>query len=246
MRKFPLPAPVHNPSKPRLLFVDDDELIRITFSAALRGAGYQVSEACNGLEGFALAEREKPALILLDAVMPKADGWQLLARLQQSGYTQPIIMLSGQIGIEDRIRGLSAGADDYLCKPYDMRELIARVHTALRRCQPEATGLKLLQFGATRVDLVNRSTLHKGKEVELTRTEYAILELFARHPGQLVTRETMLESIWGYARKPNTRTVDTHIWRLRRKLDDNPDEPQWIQTVSAGDGYRMSCTEPST
>ena len=228
-------------SQVKLLIVDDDEFARMSFAAVLSGAGYQMIEASNGQEGFEMAQREKPELILLDVGMPKADGWQTLERLRKSGFTQSVIMLTGHTSIENRVKGLSAGADDYLCKPCDHRELIARVSTVLRRSQPVVSGLATLHFGPTTVDLKNRTSERAGQPVDLTRTEYAILELFARHPGKLVPRKLMLDEVWGYARQSNTRTVDTHIWRLRQKLDDKGVVPQWIQTVSAGDGYRMVC-----
>jgi two-component system, OmpR family, response regulator MprA len=233
--------PKRNVPKPKLLIVDDDEAIRITFGVALNGAGYRVIEAADGLEALEMARREKPALILLDVDMPKANGWQTLETLRKSGFTQPVIMLTGKTLVEDRVRGLTAGADDYLGKPCDHRELIARVHTVLRRSQPAVSTLTALHLGPTTVDLKNRVTTRAGEPVELTRTEYALLEVFARHPRELVTREVMLENVWGYSRQSNTRTLDTHIWRLRQKLDDNAAVPQWIQTVPGGDGYRMMC-----
>ena len=232
-------------SQSKLLVVDDDESARVSFAAALSGAGYRVIQAADGLEGFEMAQREKPVLILLDVDMPKANGWQTLERLRKSGFTQSVIMLTGHILVEDRVKGLSAGADDYLCKPCDYRELIARVNTVLRRSQPSISGLAILHLGPTTVDLKNRVTARAGQPVDLTRTEYAMLELFARHLGKLVTRELMLEVVWGYTRQPNTRTVDTHIWRLRQKLDDNSNVPRWIHTVPAGGGYRMKCDEPA-
>jgi DNA-binding response OmpR family regulator len=213
--------------------------MRIAYKAALASAGYQVLVARDGLEALTLAAREKPALILLDVDMPGLNGWQTLEQLREREHRPPVIMLTGLTEVDDRVRGLSGGAEDYLCKPCDLRELLARVHTVLRRGEPVETGPRLLQFGTVTVDVTNRVATRGGASVELTRTEFEILELFARHPGQLVTRDRMLEVVWGYKKRSNTRTVDTHIWRLRHKLDDNGDEPRWIQTVPAGDGYRM-------
>jgi DNA-binding response OmpR family regulator len=226
-------------TKPTILIVDDDEAIRPAFALALSGAGYRVVEAGGGLEALELTRRENPALILLDLDMPGMNGWQTLERLRKSGFNQSVIILTGHTLVEDRVKGLTAGADDYLGKPCDLRELIARVHTVLRRSQPTVSGPTVIQLGPTTVDLKNRIATRAGQAVGLTRTEYAILEVFARHPGELVTRAAMLENVWGYSGEANTRTVDTHIWRLRQKLDDNATVPQWIQTVSAGDGYRM-------
>lgn len=228
-----------NTTKPKILIVDDDEAIRVTFEAALSGAGYRVVEAGDGIEALEVARREKPALILLDLDMPGVNGWQTLERLRKNGFTQSVIILTGHNRVEDRVKGLTAGADDYLGKPCDHRELIARVHTVLRRSQPAASGPTYIHLGPTTVDLKNRTAVQAGQPVRLTRTEYAILEVFARHAGELVTRAAMLENVWGYSRQANTRTVDTHIWRLRQKIGDNVVVPRWIETVSAGDGYRM-------
>ena len=235
--------PVAQPSTPgpKILIVDDDEPTRLTYAQALRGAGYTVVEARNGQAGLEAAARELPSLILLDVDMPVLDGWQTLRQLLQAGHQQPVVMLTGATQVEERVKGLSAGADDYLCKPCDYRELLARVHSVLRRSQPQATDLRLLQFGGTVVDLVNRTAVREGQPVGLTRTEYALLEMFAQHPGELVTREAMLDSIWGYDSRSNTRTVETHIYRLRQKLNDTAGDPRWIQTVAAGGGYRMVC-----
>lgn len=228
-----------NATKPTILIVDDDEAIRSAFALALRGAGYRVMVAGDGLEALEVTRRENPALILLDLEMPVVNGWQTLERLRKNGFTQSVIILTGHTLVEDRVKGLSAGADDYLGKPCDLRELIARVQTVLRRSQPAPSGPTVIHLGLTTVDLKNRTATKAGLAVGLTRTEYAILEVFARHPGELVTRAAMLENVWGYSGEANTRTVDTHIWRLRQKLDDNAVAPQWIQTVPAGDGYRM-------
>ena len=226
---------------PKILIVDDDEPTRLAYAQALRGAGYEVVEARDGLAALEIAARELPALILLDVDMPVLDGWQTLQRLQQANHQQPVIMLTGATQVEERVKGLSAGADDYLGKPCDYRELLARVHSVLRRSRPQPTVVRLLQFGGTVVDLANRTAVREGQPVGLTRTEYALLEMFAQHPGELVTREAMLESIWGYDARSNTRTVETHIWRLRLKLNDTAGDPRWIQTVAAGSGYRMVC-----
>lgn len=228
-----------NLSRAKVLFVDDDEAIRTAFGCALERAGYEVIVASNGLDGLALTKSEKPALVLLDVDMPESNGWQMLAALRGADLRVPVIMLTGHTHIDDRINGLSGGADDYICKPCDLRELLARVHAALRRSAPPVTSVRVLHFGATRVDLANRTMHRAGIEGGLTRTEYEMLEFFSRHRSRLVTRKEILESVWGYDRQPNTRTIDTHIWRLRRKLDDSSGDSRWIQTVTAGDGYRM-------
>ena len=215
--------------------------MRNACATLLRGAGYTVVEARNGQAALDLIGRERPDLVLLDVDMPVLNGWKTLERLAQQHGRPPVIMLTGAIQVDERVRGLQAGVDDYLCKPCDHRELLARIQLCLRRSQPGEIARKVLRFGSTTIDLANRTAARDGKPVGLTRTEYALLEIFARHPDQLVTREQMLEEIWGYKVQTNTRTLDTHIYRLRLKLQDQTGAPRWIQSVAAGDGYRMVC-----
>lgn len=222
-----------------LLLIDDDEAMRICCGGILRGAGYGFEEACDGEEGLVQAERVKPALILLDVDMPRRNGWETLEELRNRGFTQPVVMLTGAGEIDDKVRGLGAGADDYLCKPCDQRELLARVHAALRRARPAEAPLPTLHFGPTIVDLFARTASRDGKALVLTRTEYALLELFVRNPGRPLAREFLLEKVWGYTNEANTRTVETHIWRLRQKLDDRPGDPRWLKTVPSA-GYILA------
>lgn len=225
-------SPVSAP--PRLLVVDDDELARFMCGTVLADAGYTVDTATNGFEALALVEQRKPALILLDVDMSGMDGWQTLSHLRAGAFGGPVLMLSGGSSIENRVRGLSDGADDYLCKPCDMRELLARVNAGLRRTRVAEVELPMLRFGETTVDL----RLRTAGSVRLTRTEYSLLETFARHPGRPLTREFLLEAVWGYTAEVNTRTVETHIWRLRGKLGDTGPEPRWIKSIPAA-GYAL-------
>lgn len=222
----------------RLLLVEDSEELRVTCAELLRNAGYRVLEAGDGLQALDLWEREDPELIVLDLNMPRLDGWQTLEKLKLRGCRRPVLMLTGLTDVDDRVRGLAAGADDYLGKPCDFRELIARVEALLRRCQPAASGLTVLHFGALAVDLAERTAASPAGPVALTRTEYAILGVLARHHRRPVARETILDAVWGYTNRPNTRTVETHLWRLRQKLGDRGNEPHWISTVP-GAGYRL-------
>jgi len=229
-------APVPSSAELKLLLIDDDPAMRTTYGGALRGAGYDLSEAADGEEGLAQAERVKPALILLDVDMPRCNGWQTLEALRRRGYNQPVLMLTGATAMDDKVRGLGAGADDYLCKPCDQRELLARVHAVLRRSRPAETPLPVLTFGPITVDLSRRHATRDGQELALTRTEYALLELFARSPDRPLSKEFLLEKVWGYTNELNTRTLETHIWRLRQKIGDRPGEPRWLKTVPAA-GY---------
>lgn len=235
-----MPSPSRLRPTSTLLVVDDEETIRKTYAAVLSGAGYVVVMAKDGIEALDVARRVMPSLILLDVDMPRANGWETLQRLQAEGCHPPVVMLTGCTEIDDRVKGLSLGADDYLCKPCNSRELLARVHAVLRRSQPRSANDTILTFGRLTVNLVERAAQRGTEPVRFTRTEYALLELFARDAGRIVTRERMLEQVWGYEAESNTRTVDTHIWRLRQKLQDSPEQPQWIETVTSGGGYRMA------
>lgn len=221
------------------MLVDDDDDIRSSYSAVLHGAGYTVIEARDGGQVVDIVRREKPALILLDVDMPRVNGWDALRNLHEERCEHPVVMLTGCVEIDDRVKGLSLGADDYLCKPCNHRELLARVHAVLRRSRPEPRGHNVLAFGDLAVNLTERSARRGTEPVKFTRTEYAMLELLSSQMGRLVTREQMLEQVWGYGAASNTRTVDTHIWRLRQKLQDDAHAPRWIQSVPAGGGYRL-------
>ncbi len=220
----------------RLLVVEDDEMLRAMYADLLRAAGFRVLEARDGVEALEVWEREGPALILLDVDMPRLNGWRTIERLRLRGARQPVIMLTGLTDIDDRVRGLGAGADDYLGKPCDPRELIARVQALLRRAHPASPEAPptLLRLGGNLVDLAARTAINAGQPLALTRTEYAILDLLARHAGKPVTRETILDAVWGYTNRPNTRTVETHFWRLRRKLGDPGGATGWIRTTTGG------------
>lgn len=239
-----MPVPPITFAGAKLLLAEDDADLRMVCAELLRAAGYRVLEAADGLEALTLWEQENPALIILDLDMPRLNGWRTLEKLQLRGCRQPVMMLTGRDDIDARVKGLAAGADDYLCKPCHGRELIARVQSLLRRCQPAPGGRKVLRFGALTVDLAERTTAGPGEPVALTRTEFALLELLARHHGRPVSRETILDAVWGYTHRPNTRTVETHMWRLRGKLGDSGGEPQWIRTVP-GAGYLLASDEPT-
>ena len=237
--------PVPNPdlAGAKLLLVEDSEELRAACAELLRSVGYRVLEAADGVEALDLWARENPALILLDLMMPRLNGWQTLEKLRLRGCRQPVLMLTGLGEVEDRVRGLAAGADDYLAKPCDFRELLARVQALLRRSQPAESGLQKLHFGAITVDLAGQTATGPDGPLPLTRTEYAILGLLARHHGRVVTRETILDGVWGYTNRPNTRTVETHLWRLRQKLGDRGGDSQWIHTAPGG--YRLECDCPA-
>ncbi len=222
----------------RILIVDDElEMVR-GLEDNLRFEGYQTVSATNGEDGLALALSDAPDLVLLDVMMPRMSGWDVCRELRRRGVDVPVIMLTARGAEADRVRGLEAGADDYVSKPFSLRELLARVRAVLRRPGPRRK-FEEFAFGDARVRLRGRQAFRAGREVRLTRKEFDLLVFLVEHRGEVLTRERLLDEVWGYERYPTTRTVDTHVLRLRRKFEDDPDEPKWIETVH-GQGYRFA------
>jgi two-component system alkaline phosphatase synthesis response regulator PhoP len=225
---------------PRILIVDDEPHIVRGLEDNLRFEGYQTATATNGEDALAAAAREAPDLVLLDIMMPGLSGWDVCRALRGQGIDVPIIMLTARGEETDRIRGLELGADDYITKPFSLRELLARVRAVLRRPGPRQKAEELA-FGEARVRLRGRQAFRDGHEVILTRKEFDLLVYLLTHRGEVITRERLLDEVWGYERFPTTRTVDTHILRLRRKFEADPDHPAFILTVH-GQGYKLAAT----
>ena len=221
----------------RILIVDDEPEIVRGLEDNLRFEGYQTLVATNGEDGLRLAASEAPDLVLLDIMMPRVSGWDVCRELRRKGIDVPIIMLTARGEEADRVRGLELGADDYLAKPFSLRELLARVRAVLRRPGPRRK-FEEFAFGDARVRLAERQAFRGGVEVSLTRKEFDLLVYLVEHRGEVITRNRLLDEVWGYERFPTTRTVDTHILRLRRKFEADPDRPAFIQTVH-GQGYRF-------
>jgi two-component system alkaline phosphatase synthesis response regulator PhoP len=223
---------------PRVLVVDDEpEMVRglvdnLTFE------GYEAATAANGAEALAAIARETPDLVLLDIMMPVMSGWDVVKELRRRGIDVPIIMLTARGEEVDRVLGLELGADDYVTKPFSLRELLARVRAVLRRPGPRQKADDLA-FDDVRIQRRARRVFKAGAELRLTRKEFDLLVYLVEHRGEVLTRERLLDEVWGHERFPTTRTVDTHVLRLRRKLEADPDRPAWIQTVHA-QGYRFS------
>jgi DNA-binding response OmpR family regulator len=230
----------------RILLIEDERTIIDTIELCLKHEGYRVLQATDGERGLHLAQTEKPDLVILDITLPRVDGLEICRRLRDRQFEAPILMVTGKGQIDDRVTGLNAGADDYLPKPFSARELIARVNALLRRQQRTSSGPRVLELGETRIDLSDKRATRAGQPLALTKTEYGMLELLARPPGRAVSRERMLDLVWGYTRFPTTRTVDTHIWRLRKKIGDDGETPRWIKPVH-GLGYclELSGATPS-
>ncbi|MBI4593392.1 MAG: response regulator transcription factor [Candidatus Rokubacteria bacterium] len=225
---------------PTILIVDDEPEIVRGLGDNLRFEGYQVATAASGAEALAVAAREAPDLILLDIMMPAPNGWDVCRELRGRGIDVPIIMLTARGEEVDRVLGLELGADDYVTKPFSLRELLARVRAVLRRPGPRQK-MEELAFGDVRVKLRGRQVFQAGREVTLTRKEFDLLVYLLAHRGEVVTRERLLDEVWGYERFPTTRTVDTHVLRLRRKFEADPDQPRWILTAH-GQGYKFAAT----
>jgi DNA-binding response OmpR family regulator len=223
---------------PRILIVDDEpEMVR-GLEDNLRFEGYQTMSAATGEEALSVALSQAPDLILLDIMMPKLSGWDVCRALRQKGIDVPIIMLTARGQEADRVRGLELGADDYITKPFSLRELLARVRAVLRRPGPRRK-FEELAFGDVRIHRRGRQIFKAGREVRLTRKEFDLLVYLVEHRGEIVTRERLLDEVWGYERFPTTRTVDTHVLRLRRKFEADPDGPALIETAH-GQGYRFT------
>jgi DNA-binding response OmpR family regulator len=219
-----------------ILVIDDDESLRDTIGLLLEREGYRPVLAGDGKRGYEEALLIKPSLIIADLRMPGMSGMEVCKQLRAAGMKTPIVVLSA-VGDEiDKVLLLEMGADDYVVKPFGGRELLARIRAVLRRSAPD-TG-RNLAFGGVEVDLERRVVLKRGQEVKLTRAEYNLLTYFLQHPDRALTRDTLLNSVWGYESFPNTRTVDAHVVRLRQKLEPDPELPRHFVTVH-GVGYRF-------
>jgi len=221
----------------RILVVDDEPEIVRGLTDNLRYEGHEALSAGNGADALAVVTREAPDLVILDIMMPVMSGWDVAKELRGRGIDVPIIMLTARGEEADRVRGLELGADDYVTKPFSLRELLARVQAVLRRPGAREKSQDL-GFGDVRIQRRARRVFKAGAELRMTRKEFDLLVYLVDHRGEVITRERLLDDVWGYEQFPTTRTVDTHVLRLRRKLEADPERPAWIETVHA-QGYRF-------
>ncbi len=231
----------------RILVVEDDPSIRMGLEDTFSAKGYQVEVVGRGNDGAERALSGRYELVVLDVMLPDIDGFEVLRRIRGSrGPTRrlPVIMLSARGAELDRVRGLELGADDYVTKPFSLMELLARVASVLRRAQGDAAEPIGLAFGDIEIDLVGQVATRAGTRIELPSRAFAILKVFARRPGEVVGREVLLDEAWGYEDYPNTRTVDNHLVKLRRALEDEPDKPRWLVTIH-GAGYKLDISRES-
>lgn len=216
----------------RILIIEDDEAILRLLRRGLAYEGYQVDTAVDGQSGLNMARDAHPDLIILDWMLPGMDGLEVCRRLRTGGSI-PILMLTAKDTIQDRVQGLDAGADDYLVKPFELDELLARVRALLRRTQPDRT--PPLSFADMTLDTGTRQAIRKGRVISLTAKEYELLELFLRHPRQVLTREVIFDRVWGYDFGGESNVLDVYIRYLRQKLEAG-DEVRLLHTVR-GVGY---------
>ena len=219
-----------------ILVIDDDDSLRDTISVLFEQEGYQVLAAADGKAGFELAVSQRPDLLIVDLRLPGMSGAEICRQFRATGSQTPLIVLSA-VGDEiDKVLLLEIGADDYVVKPFGARELLARVRAMLRRASPHSA--KTVQFANVTVDLDRRVVVRAGVEVRFTPAEYNLLTFFLTHPDRPLSRDTLLNSVWGYESFPNTRTVDAHVLKLRQKLEDDPAVPRHFLTLH-GVGYRF-------
>jgi len=223
-----------------ILVVDDEPTIGEVVSAYLQRAGYETRVASDGDEALAAVAERSPDLIVLDLMLPGTDGLEVMRRVRErSDRSSAIILLTAKGGESDRVSGLRLGADDYVVKPFSPAELVARVDAVLRRVDTVREEEPALTFGPLEIDPTARQVRCAGELVALTSREFDLLLFLARHPGRAFTREELMDHVWQYAFYTDTSTVTVHIKRLRAKLELQPEQPRWIETVW-GVGYRFS------
>ena len=225
----------------KILVVDDEEHILELISFNLTNDGYKVIKANNGIDAVRLAIEEKPKLILLDLMIPGKDGYDVCREVRSNSEIRniPIIMLTAKSEELDKILGLELGADDYITKPFSVRELLARVKAVLRRFSVVEPESSVLVFGNLKADFEKREIHVKDKKLDLTLKEFELLEILIRNKGKILTRDTLLDKIWGYEYIGETRTVDVHIRYLRKKVEEDDKNPKLIETIR-GVGYRFN------
>ncbi|RFU85766.1 DNA-binding response regulator [Streptomyces triticagri] len=228
---------------PRILIVDDEPAVREALQRSLAFEGYDTAVAEDGVGALEKSASYQPDLLILDIQMPRMDGLTAARRLRATGATTPILMLTARDTVGDRVTGLDAGADDYLVKPFELDELFARIRALLRRSSYAATAIgaedglegDVLEFGDLRMNLATREVFRGDRAVDLTRTEFTLLEMFLAHPRQVLTREQILKSVWGFDFEPSSNSLDVYVMYLRRKTEAGG-EPRLVHTVR-GVGY---------
>lgn len=223
----------------KILIIEDDKALLKTLITSLETENFKVLSAADGESGLQLACEEKADLIILDMVLPSLSGLDVCRRIREKSIRTPIIILSGQKKEEiDKVLGLEVGADDYITKPFGTKELLARIHAVLRRARPEEIEVEEYSFGDVTISFKKQVASKGKKELYLTAKEFGLLKLLIAHEGEVVSREKILNEVWGYDKFPTTRTIDTFIHHLRQKIEDNPAAPVHLITVPWS-GYKF-------
>ncbi len=226
-------------ARKRVLLVEDEPGLVLTLTDRLQSEGYEVVAAADGPAGLHRATRERWDVILLDVMLPGSSGFDVCRDLRQKGVTTPVIMLTARGQVVDKVLGLKLGADDYLTKPFDMMELVARIEVQLRRATAAAgSAVRQYAFGEIAVDFRKAEVTRAGQQIELSAREFLLLKYFIEHREATLTRDELLNEVWGYHSMPSTRTVDVHVAWLRQKVEPNPRHPQYILTIH-GLGYKF-------
>jgi two-component system, OmpR family, alkaline phosphatase synthesis response regulator PhoP len=226
----------------KILLVEDEEGLVLTLTDRLRSEGFDVVSTTEGKAGFEAAQSQQFDLLILDVMLPNKNGYDICRDLRQKGVSTPILMLTAKGETIDKVLGLKLGADDYLTKPFEMIELLARVEALLRRSpvqQTNGNGLNSFRFGQVSVDFKRAEVIKDEQPVELSAMEFKLLQFLIENRGNVHSRDHLLDAVWGYDAMPSTRTVDVHIAWLRQKLEENPRHPAFIQTVH-GMGYKFA------
>jgi len=221
----------------RILVVEDDAAILRGLADNLVCESHDVLTATDGERACSIVREQKPDLVILDLMLPRMSGYDVCRTLRGEGVTTPILMLTARGDESDRVLGLDLGADDYLTKPFSIRELLARVRALLRRTQAAARTIDVMRFDEVVIDFKRYDAQKAGAPIDLTKKEFGVLRYLAARAGEVVTREELLDQVWGYDAMPTTRTVDNHIASLRAKLEVDPSQPRHLQTVH-GVGYK--------
>jgi two-component system, OmpR family, alkaline phosphatase synthesis response regulator PhoP len=222
---------------PKLLLVEDESSLVLTLTDLLASEGYQVESSGDGEEALELASQGNFNLIILDVMLPRKDGFEICRALRRRGVRTPIIMLTARGQVEDKVSGLKVGADDYLSKPFEPSELLARLEALQRRASTPSEN-RTYHFGKVVVDFRRTVVERGGKPVEMSAREFELLTYLIQQQGSTVSREELLRQVWGYDATTLTRTVDAHVWMLRQKLEENPQNPRHLLTVR-GLGYKF-------
>ncbi|MBK8020850.1 MAG: response regulator transcription factor [Chloroflexi bacterium] len=225
----------------QIVMIEDDRLISEPVARALRSAGYETIVASSGKTGLEMVLSQKPDLVILDIMLPEMDGWEVCKAIRETSLV-PILMLTALNEEIDRVLGLELGADDYMSKPFSTRELLARIKAALRRVEFDRAGLQedqSITIGEIRIDIAQRRVFKRGQKLELRYKEFELLSLLVSHLGEVVSRAEIFDKVWGTDWLGDMRTLDVHIRWLREKLEDDPSDPAYVQTVR-GVGYRFA------